>query len=854
MKIFRKIFSLSLTAIFAGIVSITSFSCATTKLFETDADYYQSVINSFNSPAYNYISSKEKSENVNKISVENKFPKKVYVKTLTQTFMKGWQFVISDGRIYAKKDGEPEWKLFTKDGKPKKAESICEIYGDGDCLFAFDNAGKLYKLYTEKTTVDKTFKWVENFGWPQKTQLVQNALVAENRGWAMGTRRRDVLWYEDIFGNEHHYGTMGLETIYFLAKDGQRILFTDSGLPNDFSKSIENPEHGRFIARSISNSASTLFLIGDDGTMYTRLIDFDTMGCDPMFFKYTYKKEPQKYSGAEYLSNYAPWGLPAEPWKKEPPIKLEGKARLSRFISIHQNGQGNSARELRVAGTNKDGVKGYYYKQIANEIWNFKPAPLNFAESDFLTGDAKRGNSTDLSFEGYLTQNGNRNDSIEISTDDFSLTSEGEFHLKFKMKKDGWNEEKTLKLHNVAQWTYATRIEPGYDGTAMYYFVTPDFDETLFETEHEEFNSLLKSIFDGSDKKNFVFTAAATTNYLELYGNGQTGKKVQFKIFLAKKEKAAGAEYKDFVSPDTYKAFTTFLQYSSDSYNDENLIVAPKEAYSQENLSEINEKIENNANYRRFINGELKTYKKYMKKSNLSRWSYNFVDLITTVTLLNQIDFPKIKTMTSFGGRLLKSNAENFKSFYEYRSLTAPHIIQLVDLRLKEYENLAKSVENNGVAVLPARLKNSYTEYFDEVFIPAAIQGETPKISKISSLSRLDTLPMYPGFYLAIGENKNEQSVVVVAKKAADEIFKRGKKNNSFENLKKKPLKIKVNFIAEKGKSKYLGSIADISFIEKKSGQLTWDGETMKITVGHFLLKKTLFEGKSDFHQNKYQN
>ena len=99
MKIFRKIFSLSLTAIFAGIVSITSFSCATTKLFETDADYYQSVINSFNSPAYNYISSKEKSENVNKISVENKFPKKVYVKTLTQTFMKGWQFVISDGRI-----------------------------------------------------------------------------------------------------------------------------------------------------------------------------------------------------------------------------------------------------------------------------------------------------------------------------------------------------------------------------------------------------------------------------------------------------------------------------------------------------------------------------------------------------------------------------------------------------------------------------------------------------------------------------------------------------------------------------------------------------------------------------------
>lgn len=850
MKNSGKIISFLLSAVFAVFVSFASVSCATTNFFETDADYYQSVINSFNSPDSYSISSKESSENVNISSSKSKFPDEVYVKTLTQTFMKGWQFVISDGRIYAKKDGESEWKLFTKDGKPKKAERICEIYGDGDCLFAFDNAGKLYKIYTERTTVDKTFKWVEKFGWPQKTQLVQNALVAENRGWAMGTRRRDVLWYEDIFGNEHHYGTMGLETIYFLSKDGQRIFFTDSGLPNDFSKSIENPEHGRFIARNIANSASTLFLVGDDGTMYTRLIDFDTMGCDPMFFKYTYKNEPQKYSGSDYLSNYAPWGLPSEPWKKEPQIKLEGKTRLSRFISIHQNGQGNSARELRVAGTNKDGVKGYYYKQIENEIWNFNPAPLDFKESDYLTGDTKRGNSTDFSYEGYLTQNGIQNENLVISTDDFSLTSEGIFHLKFELKKDGWNEEKNLKLHNVAQWTYATRIEPGYDGSVMYYFVTPDFDETFFNTEHDEFSALLKSLFDGSDKKVFVFTAAATTNYLEIYGNGQTGKKLQFKIFLSKKEKDKDkdkdAEYTDFISSDTYKAVSSFLQYSSDSYNDENLIVTAKQVYSQEDISEINEKIKNNADYRRFINGELKTFEKYMKKSNLSRWSYNFVDLITTVTLLNQIDFPKIKTMTSFGDRLLKSNAENFKSFYEYRSLTAPHIMRLVDLRLKEYEKLADSVEDNGVAVLPVRLKNTYSEYFDEVFIPETIQGKSPQAGKVSYFSRIGQLPMYPGFYLAIGENVNEQAVVAVAKRAANEIFDRGKKNNSFKSLKKKPLKMKVNFIAEKGKSKYLGSIADISFIEKKSGQLVWDGETMKITAGHFLRKKTLFEGKTN--------
>lgn len=822
-----------------SVLALFFVSCASVPLFNTDAAYYQSFVNSYNRPETNYIADKESSDNVN-----GDFPEEVYVKTLTQTFMKGWQFILSDGKIYAKKDGEENWELFTKDGKPKDAERITEIYGDGDCIFAFDDRGRLFKLYTQKTTVDKPFKWVENFGWPQKTQLVQNTLVIENRGWAMGTRRRDVLWYEDAFGNQHHYGTMGLETIYFLSSDGQRILFTDSGLPNDFSKSIEGPEHGRFIARSISNSASTLFLIGEDGTMYTRLIDFDTMGCDPMFFKYTYKEENQKYLGTDYLSNYAPWGLPAESWKKETPVALEGQARLTRFISIHQNGQGNFARELRVAGTNKDGVTGYYYRQISSGKWNFKPAKMTFNESDYLTGDSSRGITTDFAYSGYLSQDGTKNESIELSTDDFSLTSEGSFNLSIKMSKDGWAEEKTLKLHNVAQWTYATRIAPGYDGSAMYYFITPDFDESFFQTKHEEFAELLKSVFDGSNKKTFVFTASAATEYLEIYGNGQTGKKTDFKLFLAKKENSEKDAYIEKTSPESYKATLSYSMFISNLYDEERLTISPREVYNQYNLSDIEQKIENNTNYRRFISGELDTYSSYMKKSNISRWSYNFFDLLTTVTLLNQIDFPKIKTMTSFGGRLLSSNNESFRSSYEYRSLMIPHIISIVDIRLASYKELAENINKNGTAVLPSQLKNTYTDYFDEVKIPDFITETTPGTAKESKFARLNDFPMYPGFYISIGED--EQIVIVTAKKAAKEIFSRAKSENTYSSLKKKPVSMKVRFTAEKGKSKYLKSIADIRFIERKSGKLTWDGETLKITAGHFLLKKTLFEGKTE--------
>ena len=78
----------------------------------------------------------------------------------------------------------------------------------------------------------------------------------------MGCRRKDVLYHTDIYGNEHHYGTMGLETIYFLTEDGLHIRFTDSGLPADFSRQIQVPLNGRFISESLSASADTIFLIG----------------------------------------------------------------------------------------------------------------------------------------------------------------------------------------------------------------------------------------------------------------------------------------------------------------------------------------------------------------------------------------------------------------------------------------------------------------------------------------------------------------------------------------------------------------------------------------------------------------
>ena len=202
--------------------------------------------------------------------------------------------------------------------------------------------------------------------------------TARNRAWVMGKRNAQVLYYEDRFGNQHYNGTMEIATTYVLMEGGQEIRYADTGLPCDFSRNYIGPERGAFKASALSASASTMFVINEAGEMYTRLADFDVVGCDPMFFKYTYTPYTSDLPGTNYFSNLTEWALPAEDWLAQPPIPLSGKAALARHITISQNGQGNGARELRVACWNENGKTGYWTKAIFDDAWDFVTVPLFF--------------------------------------------------------------------------------------------------------------------------------------------------------------------------------------------------------------------------------------------------------------------------------------------------------------------------------------------------------------------------------------------------------------------------------------------------------------------------------------------
>jgi hypothetical protein len=103
--------------------------------------------------------------------------------------------------------------------------------------------------------------------------------------------------------------------------------------------------------------------------MFTRLYDYDTSGQNPVL-AYSYRRESRKETPRGSVRS-----LPAENWRKQPPINAE----ITDCITIFQNGQGNSSFELCVEGLDAEGHTGYYHKQIYDRTWDFcrTDAPLS---------------------------------------------------------------------------------------------------------------------------------------------------------------------------------------------------------------------------------------------------------------------------------------------------------------------------------------------------------------------------------------------------------------------------------------------------------------------------------------------
>lgn len=465
-----------------------------------------------------YLQDRNPSENINGL-----FPETVYIKTLTQTFSFDYEFQLYNGRVYYKKrnGNKLDWQPLIETGLPPSVNRIVEIAADADVLYCFSDEGMLYRCYTKKITSYTPFEWVDYFGWPIKMPLYQNKILSNKKGWAVGSSRKDVEYYEDIYGNQHNYGPLGVESIPFLCEDGLTIHYTDPACPSDFSHSFRTPDN--VVLENIAESASTIFVISKDGRMYTRLVDFNTVGSDPMLYAYTYEEVHSDLSGADKRSNTTLWALPNEPWQEQPALPAGSQATT--YITIIQTGKGNNARELRVAAISAEGKTGYFFKNIADEDWQFNPVELELDSTAFCFELDEEQEPVDnfQKYYGGLWKNGEKISDITCSVEDFHF-SEGPCTLVI-------NNSLKIQLYYSEVWTLFLRLNPGYIETPISYFGTCIFDEKQLAVFTG--NSEIQKIFAGRNKALHEFNLEVFDSYLKISLDLQK-ENVQYVFYMTK--------------------------------------------------------------------------------------------------------------------------------------------------------------------------------------------------------------------------------------------------------------------------------------------------------------------------------
>ncbi|MDR1866978.1 MAG: hypothetical protein LBQ77_01760 [Treponema sp.] len=632
--------------------------------------------------------------------INGDFPEAISIKTRTQTFNTYHYFLVKDGLIWYKLrdpingpfplvEGmhltEPkEWTLFQETGLPHNTQrvrfvntdAVVEISADADELVALSEDGSFYRFCFDQNIAHESNIWLDKQGWPQAEQLFLDERTAKNRAWALGKRNDHVLYYEDTFGNQHHNGTMEIATTYILLEDGQEICYSDTGLPSDFSRNYGCPERGAFKAVSLSASASTMFLINEAGEMYTRMADFDIVGCDPMLFEYTYVPYTSSLPGTNYFSNLNAWALPSEDWRVQPRIELKGKAALTRHITILQNGYGNSARELRVAGYNEHGETGYWTKGIFDDTWTFNVVPLYFSEDALLKAEeGERGASYDSRFGGFYW-NGAEKEAWYYEIPNFNIM-EGSCDLVIKNNN---GETCTLTLHPLELWTHLKRdYMPGRSEYPKIFFVTLEIEAHAFAGLSEDFATKLQTRYAHNDKKIFQYIMEASQHRIFLWDSNNPASV----LFLT--DGTVSDYFPAFRPEDFFKNCEELIQYNSTE-----LDFFAAEHTNSTYAQELSKTIALNKIFLKTLKEQISQLKAVKKATDKWTAGYKALDFLSRITLLNNVKVPKIKTITQFGDRIVSINKSYTDTLLNARITLDTILIELVQLRIKNYTALEK--------------------------------------------------------------------------------------------------------------------------------------------------------------------
>ncbi|OGP68550.1 MAG: hypothetical protein A2W27_05900 [Deltaproteobacteria bacterium RBG_16_44_11] len=397
----------------------------------------------------------------------------VYSKNSQQGISYEYCYALKDGKIWIKPNESTtgikgEWKVFDSTGAPygkdvpsfKPDDRIVGFSTDGTMIVAVSNNGRFY--FWQPTLQEKT-TWDEEIGSPfsdslylPKNKLWSFSFSILRAPWKRLTPMHDIVTYwEDIDGNKTQFGLTA--TIYVVDPAGQKIYFTDTGLPATFNRAFTSPGRGTFIIENMSSAASTVFVINEAGKMYTRMIDAEIEGGGPALM-FTYKRGKRTKADEIVPIMDAMRSLPLPDWREQEPIAEVRDDRIKQVvitknITILQTGEGNAARELRVQGRSRAGKYGYYFKKIFDPSWNFKITNEYFNNKIIVKNylkEARKGRKLDKAYTGNLEQIFAPSLKIEL-IDFYYFSSPATLRVHVK------NKQFDMKFHTVDQWNMAAQ-------------------------------------------------------------------------------------------------------------------------------------------------------------------------------------------------------------------------------------------------------------------------------------------------------------------------------------------------------------------------------------------------------------
>ena len=359
--------------------------------------------------------------------VQKALPAYVALRTNTMTYTPEWEFALYKGSVYVKHhEAEEEWRVCPMPDGLKG--TLIGISADSNQMLATDEDGWFYRLnnlYNDCSEWKWATNWGEFFGLNPWYKMPNN----QEGMWCYSRIDDDIDdTYTDSDGRRHKVGDQSCSTAFFVDPDDHgNIIYIDPWAHADESHEVATPYSGRFQIKSMSTSASTLFIVNEYGDLYTRNYDYDSTA-DPLFFKYTWRS----YSDEEYnfkheveqYSRFVDWlrytfpeiKLPSPYWVQQP--KIDGT--ITSAISIESTWEaGMENRVLKVEGINAKGQTGYWTKYVNDEEWTFVVTNMEL-QGEVLQNSLEDTSQKDLADPSGLTYEGLLDNGAVLRVADFA--------------------------------------------------------------------------------------------------------------------------------------------------------------------------------------------------------------------------------------------------------------------------------------------------------------------------------------------------------------------------------------------------------------------------------------------------